>query len=713
MAKAKFFAINVVFFLVLLGIFVSAIPQLPAQFYGSATINGAPAADGLVVNAFIGGVNYPQDGIVQGGEYGITVASDDLDTAQKEGGQEGDVIVFKIDGNAAAETGIWHSGVQTDLDLTIGTNCECTSWQDDGCGEGSCSDNQMRQTRVCPSDCGSESRCVSDPSCTAVCECTSGACCDGCDYRSTSYKCQEDVATDYECIDGTGCGNDVYVRHQDKYCSGSSSSCNGALQWDSTIVYDDCASTEKCANDDSSCNSDSSCTIACECDSGACCDGCDYRPSSYVCSSQYETDYGCPWGTNCGNDVGVRYNQRYCSGTSSSCSGTISDWTSWSTADYCASTEKCVDDELTCNYYSTCDQLGINITEVIDCNSDLDCGTDSYFGQEYCTDGNTYRYYRDYKCTNPGTAQSNCSNSDSSIKTRDGCDQSDSSKMRISDVEVEVDGKRQSVNDGDKIRREAKPGSKIKFNVEVENLFTKEEGIDLKDVSFTATIEGIDDGDDLDDNADMGDINPERKKSKPVEFKVPLEVEEDEFDVVINVEGKDKNGDKHENVWGLILEVKKEKHKIKITEAAIDPEEIECGSSSNLYLEILNLGSSDEENMICRIENKLINISLKDAFNLDADAKFTKSHILIAPKKIKPDIYPISIKVYNEDNLLMDNKELQLNIDCPEEVKKAAEVDNKTKKIKEIKATPAAASNPEEKGIIIFFRSILDLIRKF
>ena len=619
MAKAKFFAINVVFFLVLLGIFVSAIPQLPAQFYGSATINGAPAADGLVVNAFIGGVNYPQDGIVQGGEYGITVASDDLDTAQKEGGQEGDVIVFKIDGNAAAETGIWHSGVQTDLDLTIGTNCECTSWQDDGCGEGSCSDNQMRQTRVCPSDCGSESRCVSDPSCTAVCECTSGACCDGCDYR----------------------------------------------------------------------------------------------PSSYVCSSQYETDYGCPWGTNCGNDVGVRYNQRYCSGTSSSCSGTISDWTSWSTADYCASTEKCVDDELTCNYYSTCDQLGINITEVIDCNSDLDCGTDSYFGQEYCTDGNTYRYYRDYKCTNPGTAQSNCSNSDSSIKTRDGCDQSDSSKMRISDVEVEVDGKRQSVNDGDKIRREAKPGSKIKFNVEVENLFTKEEGIDLKDVSFTATIEGIDDGDDLDDNADMGDINPERKKSKPVEFKVPLEVEEDEFDVVINVEGKDKNGDKHENVWGLILEVKKEKHKIKITEAAIDPEEIECGSSSNLYLEILNLGSSDEENMICRIENKLINISLKDAFNLDADAKFTKSHILIAPKKIKPDIYPISIKVYNEDNLLMDNKELQLNIDCPEEVKKAAEVDNKTKKIKEIKATPAAASNPEEKGIIIFFRSILDLIRKF
>ena len=45
--------------------------------------------------------------------------------------------------------------------------CICISWQNQGCGIGSCFETQMYQTRTCtPSGCDKEEICVSDPSCT-------------------------------------------------------------------------------------------------------------------------------------------------------------------------------------------------------------------------------------------------------------------------------------------------------------------------------------------------------------------------------------------------------------------------------------------------------------------------------------------------------------------------------------------------------------------
>ena len=234
------------------------------------------------------------------------------------------------------------------------------------------------------------------------CVCTSGTCCDGCNYRSTTYKCQEDVTTDYECADGTNCGQDVYVRHQDKYCSGSSTGCDGALQWDTPVVYDDCTTTEKCANDDSSCNYDAVC--ACVCTSGTCCDGCNYRPTTYKCQEDVTTDYGCPWGTACSNDVGVQHQDKYCSGTSSGCDGALQ-WDAWALADDCTTTEKCADNDATCNYDFGC--------EVIACDSNSDCGTDGWVDSPWCSNNDLYQNYRTYICNNPGTPSSYCSNSDS------------------------------------------------------------------------------------------------------------------------------------------------------------------------------------------------------------------------------------------------------------------------------------------------------------
>jgi len=61
-----------------------------------------------------------------------------------------------------------------------------------------------------------------------------------------------------------------------------------------------------------------------QCTSGPCCDTSVspkvFRPSTYICATSIE--YGCPWGTNYGNDVGQRTITQYCSGNSADCNGT-------------------------------------------------------------------------------------------------------------------------------------------------------------------------------------------------------------------------------------------------------------------------------------------------------------------------------------------------------------------------------------------------------
>ena len=102
----------------------------------------------------------------------------------------------------------------------------------------------------------------------------------------------------------------------------------------------------------------------CECSSGICCsDGCNYNSNDEICDWEYQTEYSCSEGTDCGDNVGVRYKHRYCSGSSALCTGSISSWTSYSLYDDCTLSERCVVGDSSCNYDSscvtqTCSQLG-------------------------------------------------------------------------------------------------------------------------------------------------------------------------------------------------------------------------------------------------------------------------------------------------------------------------------------------------------------------
>jgi len=100
---------------------VEAAPPLPSSFYGTVLVNGANVPDGTVVSAWIDGVNYVDFETItfEGASvYSFDVPGDDPDTPEKDGGIEGDTIVFMIGSDTADQTATWHTGTNVELNLT-------------------------------------------------------------------------------------------------------------------------------------------------------------------------------------------------------------------------------------------------------------------------------------------------------------------------------------------------------------------------------------------------------------------------------------------------------------------------------------------------------------------------------------------------------------------------------------------------------------------
>lgn len=308
--------------------------------------------------------------------------------------------------------------------------CACSVWSawiDKGCGQGGCGINQMWQerTRTCtPFSCDiqSETRCADHSSC----------------YQSQNYlMCYNNdlywySPQGYRLSLYQSCGNNYCDNWQSAYyCSGnavyrqrtcyyrgcSNNACYRTSYIESQLVQT-CGTNQTCSN--------GQCVSQCVCSSGPCCDGCNFKSSSTICDSQVETEYGCPWGTACGTDVGKRTKTtfRYCSGVSAICSGnwgTASAWSAWTVADYCSSEQVCVAGSSKCSYKSACvqptpyykkdcydnalywfDAYGIRQSKYRDCVDKNSCTIDG------CSNG---------KCTN----ELKCDGSTCSLGSKDYC----------------------------------------------------------------------------------------------------------------------------------------------------------------------------------------------------------------------------------------------------------------------------------------------------
>jgi len=108
----------------------AAPPPLPSGFNGTVQVDGANVPGGTIISAWIDGVRYAESTTTfYAGDsvYGIGVPGDHPDTPEKDGGVEGDTIVFRIGALVADQRGTFNSGSNEHLDLTASTSVESGS----------------------------------------------------------------------------------------------------------------------------------------------------------------------------------------------------------------------------------------------------------------------------------------------------------------------------------------------------------------------------------------------------------------------------------------------------------------------------------------------------------------------------------------------------------------------------------------------------------
>ncbi|MBS3114465.1 hypothetical protein J4448_05170 [Candidatus Woesearchaeota archaeon] len=231
-------------------------------------------------------------------------------------------------------------------------------------------------------------------------------------------------------------------------------------------------------------------------------------------------------------------------------------------------------------------------------------------------------------------------------------------RLSFSDVDVKVGSKTsKNLNDGDTIDDEAEPGDTVEFRVEVKNNFTDAEDLDIEDISIEITIEEVDDGDDLDEESSDFDLKAGRDKKVTLKFQLPIEIDEDTFDVTIHAEGEDENGTDHDADMRLRLEVEKENHLLKITRKTLSPAEVSCNRKNvQVGVTAINIGSEDEEDVTFHVLNSDFGIDLKDDVgDLDAEpnedeSRFSKVYTFNVPSDAEAGSYPIILRaLYDND----------------------------------------------------------------
>ena len=220
----------------------------------------------------------------------------------------------------------------------------------------------------------------------------------------------------------------------------------------------------------------------------------------------------------------------------------------------------------------------------------------------------------------------------------------------ITDVDVKVDSKSdKNLDNNEKIDEEAQPGSRVEFSIKVANNFTDSDDIEIEDIEVRVTIEGIDDDDDLEEESKEFDVKADDYKRIKIEFDIPLEVDDDTFDVLIEVDGSSDNGSQ-EVKMDLEIEVEKEDNEVRFTRNSLTPSEIQCSRTVQLSTAVINTGSDDEDDTVLEVLNSNLGISFRETFDLsndafDDDSKFRKTFTITVPESVSAGVYPILSRV--------------------------------------------------------------------
>ncbi|MBD3204505.1 hypothetical protein GF327_09520 [Candidatus Woesearchaeota archaeon] len=212
-----------------------------------------------------------------------------------------------------------------------------------------------------------------------------------------------------------------------------------------------------------------------------------------------------------------------------------------------------------------------------------------------------------------------------------------------------------SVNDGDEVDDEIKPGDEVEVFLRLESFFNDrgdcdEEGenCDIEDIEAWFEIDDLN----IDEDFDFDTIDPDEKDEDTVTIDIDEDEDDDTYSLDLYVIGEDENGAFHGENWDIEFEITRETHEISIIDINFNPTTLECNERFILAeIEIENTGKRDEDRVTLDIENEDLDIlESEPRIEVDEGDEEIISFDLRLPTDTEPGTYFFDIIAFYDNN---------------------------------------------------------------
>jgi hypothetical protein len=231
--------------------------------------------------------------------------------------------------------------------------------------------------------------------------------------------------------------------------------------------------------------------------------------------------------------------------------------------------------------------------------------------------------------------------------------------LRIKNVEVDGD----DLSDGGSA--DIKPDTNIDIEVKVENTGD----IDVDNVKVEVTIFDIRSGNrDIEEESDDFKLKDGDDDTVTIKVRIPDDLDENEYDIRIEVKGTDDNGARHIETLQGVLDVQKDDHDLRLT-SDLSADELSCNRAITIQTTVKNLGDGDEDDVRITVTNPSLGINEESAtVDLDENDRLRRSFSLNL-ENAKVGSYTVDVRVYRDDNNLEDSQALPLKItECVQKI---------------------------------------------
>ncbi len=238
------------------------------------------------------------------------------------------------------------------------------------------------------------------------------------------------------------------------------------------------------------------------------------------------------------------------------------------------------------------------------------------------------------------------------------------SKLRITDVELEVNNDDEGdLDDGDNYD-ELKEGDEITLTITIENLYSDNDDIDINDVY----IEVEDDEWDIDEESDEEDISADSDEEFTITFTIDDDLDEDETEVTIRVYGEDDEFDfEHYDEITFDFGIDREDDEISISSINWDQSTVSCNNAyATLNVRIKNTGTDDQDEAAIFVDASELDFTRR-ILNIELDEGDSETEEFRIPLQgVEAGSYFVEVNTYYRNERRSDQEVVPLTVTCNE-----------------------------------------------